>query len=358
MESDTHGQRWSARFLWKEGASTADIHRRLQGVCGDHAPGKRTVYDWVTAFKNGRQSPDDRPRSGRPPTAVTAVNIKRVKDAILENRRLSFTQMEAALGIGRCQLWTIVHKHLQLRKLCAQWVPKDLTPQQRLRRVEDCTALLNMYDADSEAFFRRLVTGDESWQHCYESETKEQSKQWMDAGSAPPVKCLATPSASKRMATVFWDTEGIILIDWLPSGATINGPRHVLTLRRLRRAIQQKRPGKWTSGVLLQHDNARPHTSAYTMSNIASLGFQSIPHPPYSPDVAPISGLPSLWRHEETSPSRETVCRPDSTAAGCQDGEAQRSATVVPGWSPEVSKTLGEMYRCQGGVCGEGCRII
>src|SRR5258705_9102699 len=72
------------------------------------------------------------------------------------------------------------------------------------------------------------------------------------------------------------------------SGATINGPRYVLTLRRLRRAIQQKRQkGKWASGVLLQHDNARPHTSAYTTSNIASLGFQTIPHPPYSPDLAP-----------------------------------------------------------------------
>src|SRR5258705_6106071 len=59
-------------------------------------------------------------------------------------------------------------KHLQLRMLCARWVPKDLTPQQRLRRVEDCTALLNMHDADSEAFFRRLVTGDESWLHCYD----------------------------------------------------------------------------------------------------------------------------------------------------------------------------------------------
>src|SRR5258705_3881612 len=168
MESDTHWQRWSAWFLWKEGASTADIHRRLQGVRGDHAPGKRTVYDWVTAFKNGRQSADDRPGSGRPATAVTAVNIKRVKDAILENRRLSFTQLEAALGIGRRQLWTIVHKHLLLRKLCARWVPKHLTPQQRLRRVEDCTALLNMHDADSEAFFRGLVTGDESWLHCYD----------------------------------------------------------------------------------------------------------------------------------------------------------------------------------------------
>src|SRR5258705_11164871 len=110
--------------------------------------------------------------------------------------------------------------------------------------------------------FRRLVTGDESWLHCYEPETKEQSKQWMDAGSAPPVKFLAAPSASKRMATVFWDIEGIILIDWLPSGATINGPRYVLTLRRLRRGIQQKRSGERASGGVLQHDNGRPPPSA------------------------------------------------------------------------------------------------
>src|SRR5258705_12138186 len=97
MEADTHGQRRSVRFLWKEGVSTASIHRRLRAVCGDHAPGKSTVYDWVAAVKNGRQSTDDRPRSGRPPTAVTAVNIKRVNDAIVANRRLSFTEMEAAL---------------------------------------------------------------------------------------------------------------------------------------------------------------------------------------------------------------------------------------------------------------------
>src|SRR5258705_1202435 len=93
-------------------------------------------------------------------------------------------------------------KHLQLRKLCARWVPKDLTQQRRLRRVEDCTALLNMHDADSEAFFHHLVTGNQSWLH--EPETKEQSKQWMDASSAPPVKFLTTLSTSKGMATVLW----------------------------------------------------------------------------------------------------------------------------------------------------------
>ena len=63
------------------------------------------------------------------------------------------------------------------------------------------------------------------------------------------------------MATVFWDTRGIILIDWLEFHATINSEAYVVTLKRLRRAIQTKRPGKWAKGVLFQHDNAWPHTS-------------------------------------------------------------------------------------------------
>jgi len=41
-------------------------------------------------------------------------------------------------------------------------------------------------------------------------------------------------------------------------------------------------------GVCLLHDNARPHTATATVSNIEELRFESIPHPPYSPDLAPL----------------------------------------------------------------------
>ena len=39
--------------------------------------------------------------------------------------------------------------------------------------------------------------------------------------------------------------------------------------------------------VVLQHDSARPHTSALTKDKIAALGWEILPHPPYSPDLAP-----------------------------------------------------------------------
>ena len=39
--------------------------------------------------------------------------------------------------------------------------------------------------------------------------------------------------------------------------------------------------------VLFHHDNARPHTSARTRETIASFGWSTLPHPPYSLDLAP-----------------------------------------------------------------------
>jgi len=39
--------------------------------------------------------------------------------------------------------------------------------------------------------------------------------------------------------------------------------------------------------VLLQQDNARPHTSAAKTDAIAPFGFTVLPHPAYSLDIAP-----------------------------------------------------------------------
>ena len=39
--------------------------------------------------------------------------------------------------------------------------------------------------------------------------------------------------------------------------------------------------------ILLLDDNARPHTNIRTREKIASLGWTTLPHPLYSPDLAP-----------------------------------------------------------------------
>jgi histone-lysine N-methyltransferase SETMAR len=39
--------------------------------------------------------------------------------------------------------------------------------------------------------------------------------------------------------------------------------------------------------VLLHDDNARPHAAAATIETIQKLNFELLPHPPYSPYLAP-----------------------------------------------------------------------
>ena len=89
------------------------------------------------------------------------------------------------------------------------------------------------------------------------------------------------------MASIFWDSQGIIMIDYLQQGRTINGAYYADELRRLRQEIVRKRRGKLTQGVLLLHDNAPAHTSQIAMAAATDCGFEILPHPPYSPDLAP-----------------------------------------------------------------------
>jgi transposase len=41
------------------------------------------------------------------------------------------------------------------------------------------------------------------------------------------------------------------------------------------------------AGVLILHDNARPHASDAVSEILEKYGWQVLPHPPYSPDMSP-----------------------------------------------------------------------
>ena len=61
------------------------------------------------------------------------------------------------------------------------------------------------------------------------------------------------------MASVFWDRQGILQVEFMPPGTSINVVAYCQTLKRLRRAIQNKCRGMLTNGIPLLHDNTWPH---------------------------------------------------------------------------------------------------
>jgi len=126
------------------------------------------------------------------------------------------------------------------------------------------------------------VTGDESWFHHFEPETKWQSMEWHHLHSPSKKKAKTVPSAAK--GTVFWDAKGLILAEFLEPGQTITAARYVQTLHKLHCALRDERPGQ---NIIILHDNARPHAARLTSEAIAKMGWEVLPHSSYSPDLEP-----------------------------------------------------------------------
>ena len=76
------------------------------------------------------------------------------------------------------------------------------------------------------------------------------------------------------------------MTDYLDQGRTINGAYYAAELWRLHQEIARKRRGKLTRCVLLLQYNAPAHTSQVAMTAATECGFEVLPHPPYSPDMA------------------------------------------------------------------------
>ena len=91
---------------------------------------------------------------------------------------------------------------------------------------------LERFSKNKTDFVRRFITMDETWIHHYTPESKQQSKQWTEAGCSAPKKTRSVPSG-KVMASVFWDAEGILFIDYLEKGKTIIGEYYSNLLTRL-----------------------------------------------------------------------------------------------------------------------------
>jgi histone-lysine N-methyltransferase SETMAR len=89
------------------------------------------------------------------------------------------------------------------------------------------------------------------------------------------------------MCTVFWDRKGVLFVYFLPQGSTINTGVYCDILKKMRCVIQNKWRGMLSWGVVMFHDNARPHTAAATQNLITTFGWEQIDYPPYSPELAP-----------------------------------------------------------------------
>ncbi|UYV77291.1 hypothetical protein LAZ67_15000367 [Cordylochernes scorpioides] len=137
-------------------------------------------------------------------------------------------------------------------------------------------------------FLKTIITGDETWCFLFDPQTKEQSLEWHTPSSPRKKKVRLDKSKGKVRLVVFFDYQGLVYYEFIKEGVTINKQAFKEILVRLRDAIRRKinqlfKSKQWE----FLHDNAPTHRAIIVQDYLTKHSVSVLPHPPYSPDIAP-----------------------------------------------------------------------
>ena len=126
--------------------------------------------------------------------------IKKFLRLVTDNRKLKVCKISKKVNISTERVHNILHNHLNMRKLCTQWVLRVLTDQQKLERADVSQYNLDMFKHNTKEFLRLFVTVNETWIHHYTPESKELSRKRVELGG----KC----TEAAESATIGWHGYG------------------------------------------------------------------------------------------------------------------------------------------------------
>ena len=92
---------------------------------------------------------------------------------------------------------------------------------QKEHRMKVCQYILKQLEIELD-LPSRVVTSDKSWIFEYDPLTKQQSFKWKNVSSPRPKKVRPFKSKIKMILIVFFDVHGIVYIEFLLQGQTIN----------------------------------------------------------------------------------------------------------------------------------------
>jgi histone-lysine N-methyltransferase SETMAR len=136
------------------------IYDELCSVFGDQAPALRTVERWSKFFREGREDVEDEERPGRPVIKTTSENIEHVRRLIDDDPHITIQEMEVQTDLSHGTIHRIISDHLNLKKLTARYIPKQLTDSQKAERVRLCKENLEKFESGAWRLCD-VITGDE-----------------------------------------------------------------------------------------------------------------------------------------------------------------------------------------------------
>jgi transposase len=142
------------KFFVKEGLMPNEIHSRFAKVYWDSSPSFSTIKKWAGKFKRGRSSLEDDSREGRPKSTTTPEIIEQVHNMILDDWQMKVREIAETIGISKEHVGYILHEELDMKKLCARWVPCLLTADQKHTHMKISEQCLERFDKNKTDFMR------------------------------------------------------------------------------------------------------------------------------------------------------------------------------------------------------------
>ncbi|GBO42001.1 hypothetical protein AVEN_208065-1 [Araneus ventricosus] len=128
-------QRAVIQFLRAEGEHASQIYRRMKEVYGEQCLARCTIFRWCQRYEGGRVSIKDLPRPGQAHVVTNSTTTSAVDELIRKNRQITTREIAVELSISKGTVHSIIQKKLGYGKVCAQWVPKHLSENQKTPRM-------------------------------------------------------------------------------------------------------------------------------------------------------------------------------------------------------------------------------
>ena len=119
-------------------------------------------------------------------------------------------------------------------------------------------------------------------------------------------------STHKLFMIPFFDSAGMIYMQWVPTGHTVNKEYYVAGFKGVQEEIPSEEAAPFKSAQWHFHQNNAPVRNSILVTDyLTKMGFKTLPHPPYSPYLAPCDFwlFPTLrgCRYETTEKMKEAV---------------------------------------------------
>ncbi|CAF3911203.1 unnamed protein product [Rotaria sordida] len=120
------------------------------------------ITRWTQWFREGREEIEDEEQSRRSVTESTLENIEEIRNIVSDDLHVTIVELQEHTGLSYSTVHRILSDHLELRKITARYIAKQLTAYQRSEQVRICKDNLSRFE-EGRWHLCDVVTGNESW---------------------------------------------------------------------------------------------------------------------------------------------------------------------------------------------------